>query len=491
MRSATFHRIEATLEWESDKHRPVMATERTQPTPSDPSNAVFRRGTVVKEVAGLVIAVIAGLGMAIQSRVNGELSTRLGDVVLAAVISFGTGLLLLLLLLACSSRMRSGLSHVVPALRAGLLRPWHFLGGLAGATYVLGQAGTVALIGVALFTVGVVAGQTVSGLAVDKFGTRTAGRRAVTWPRTLGAVLMVGAVGVAVGGDLVDAELGRVWVLVLPVLAGMGMAVQQAFNGRIGAVVDSPLTAALVNFTGGYHGAGRRVARVAGGVRRHRTIRVARGPGAVPRRSHRDRVHHGGGGAGVVDGGPAVRPGLRGGATTRFGGRRSRRARHRRRRGHVDAARLCGRSGGRGGRGDGRTTRRRSRFGRITVVTATILDGRATKDAIFAELAPRVSALTEQGRTPGLATVLVGDDPGSHAYVKMKHADCAKVGINSIRRDLPGDISQEELFAVVDELNADPACSGYIVQLPLPKHLDENAVLQRIDPAKDVDGSPR
>src|SRR5690606_7062972 len=88
VRSATFHRIEATLEWESDKHRPVMATERTQPTPSDPSNAVFRRGTVVKEVAGLVIAVIAGLGMAIQSRVNGELSTRLGDVVLAAVISF-------------------------------------------------------------------------------------------------------------------------------------------------------------------------------------------------------------------------------------------------------------------------------------------------------------------------------------------------------------------------------------------------------------------
>lgn len=251
MRSATFHRIEATLEWESDKHRPVMATERTQPTPSDPSNAVFRRGTVVKEVAGLVIAVIAGLGMAIQSRVNGELSTRLGDVVLAAVISFGTGLLLLVLLLACSSRMRSGLSHVVPALRAGLLRPWHFLGGLAGATYVLGQAGTVALIGVALFTVGVVAGQTVSGLAVDKFGLGPAGRRAVTWPRTLGAVLMVGAVGVAVGGDLVDAELGRVWVLVLPVLAGMGMAVQQAFNGRIGAVVDSPLTAALVNFTAG------------------------------------------------------------------------------------------------------------------------------------------------------------------------------------------------------------------------------------------------
>ncbi|EID53752.1 5,10-methylene-tetrahydrofolate dehydrogenase/methenyl tetrahydrofolate cyclohydrolase [Saccharomonospora xinjiangensis XJ-54] len=117
-----------------------------------------------------------------------------------------------------------------------------------------------------------------------------------------------------------------------------------------------------------------------------------------------------------------------------------------------------------------------------------ILDGRATKDAIFAELAPRVSALREQGRTPGLATVLVGDDPGSQAYVKMKHADCAKVGVNSIRKDLPSDISQAELHAVIDELNADPACSGYIVQLPLPKHLDSGAVLDRIDPAKDADG---
>ncbi|EHY90192.1 bifunctional methylenetetrahydrofolate dehydrogenase/methenyltetrahydrofolate cyclohydrolase [Saccharomonospora azurea] len=121
-------------------------------------------------------------------------------------------------------------------------------------------------------------------------------------------------------------------------------------------------------------------------------------------------------------------------------------------------------------------------------MTATILDGRATKDAIFEELAPRVSALTEQGRTPGLATVLVGDDPGSHAYVKMKHADCAKVGINSIRRDLPADITQSDLHAVIDDLNADPACSGYIVQLPLPKHLDEGAALDRIDPAKDADG---
>lgn len=124
----------------------------------------------------------------------------------------------------------------------------------------------------------------------------------------------------------------------------------------------------------------------------------------------------------------------------------------------------------------------------MTVVTAKILDGKATKNAIFAELRPRVAALAEQGVTPGLGTVLVGDDPGSHSYVKMKHADSAKIGVNSIRRDLPADISQEKLEAVIDELNADPACHGYLVQLPLPRHLDANRVLERISPAKDADG---
>ncbi|QFU93838.1 Bifunctional protein FolD protein [Amycolatopsis sp. YIM 10] len=121
-------------------------------------------------------------------------------------------------------------------------------------------------------------------------------------------------------------------------------------------------------------------------------------------------------------------------------------------------------------------------------VTATVLDGKATKDAIFDELKPRVAALAERGITPGLATVLVGDDPGSHWYVKAKHADSAKVGVNSIRRDLPAGITQDKLEAVVDELNADPACTGYIVQMPLPKHLDTGAILERIDPDKDADG---
>ncbi|MEX0580950.1 MAG: bifunctional methylenetetrahydrofolate dehydrogenase/methenyltetrahydrofolate cyclohydrolase [Mycobacterium sp.] len=119
---------------------------------------------------------------------------------------------------------------------------------------------------------------------------------------------------------------------------------------------------------------------------------------------------------------------------------------------------------------------------------AQTLDGKLTRDEIFVDLASRVAALTAAGRTPGLGTVLVGDDPGSHAYVRGKHSDCARVGITSIRRDLPADVSAAQLNATIDELNADPACTGYIVQLPLPRHLDENAALERIDPAKDADG---
>jgi methylenetetrahydrofolate dehydrogenase (NADP+)/methenyltetrahydrofolate cyclohydrolase len=124
----------------------------------------------------------------------------------------------------------------------------------------------------------------------------------------------------------------------------------------------------------------------------------------------------------------------------------------------------------------------------MAVVTATILDGKATRNAILDDLTERVAALRGRGVVPGLGTVLVGDDPGSHAYVRGKHNACAKVGITSIRRDLPADISQAELESVIDELNADPECTGYIVQLPIPGHLDAGAILERIDPAKDADG---
>jgi methylenetetrahydrofolate dehydrogenase (NADP+)/methenyltetrahydrofolate cyclohydrolase len=122
------------------------------------------------------------------------------------------------------------------------------------------------------------------------------------------------------------------------------------------------------------------------------------------------------------------------------------------------------------------------------IVTATILDGKATLATIKTELAVRVAALAEQGIVPGLGTLLVGDDPGSKWYVAAKHKDCADIGIASIRRDLPATATQREVEAAVDELNADPACTAYLVQLPLPVGLDENAILERIDPAKDADG---
>lgn len=121
-------------------------------------------------------------------------------------------------------------------------------------------------------------------------------------------------------------------------------------------------------------------------------------------------------------------------------------------------------------------------------MTARILDGKATAALIREDLTRRVAALARAGTVPGLGTVLVGDDPGSHAYVAGKHRDCAQVGIASIRRDLPADATQEQVEAVVEELNADPACTGYLVQLPLPPGLDAHRVLHRMDPDKDADG---
>ena len=119
---------------------------------------------------------------------------------------------------------------------------------------------------------------------------------------------------------------------------------------------------------------------------------------------------------------------------------------------------------------------------------AQVLDGRTVAAAVKAELTERVAALRQRGVVPGLGTVLVGEDPGSQTYVAGKHRDCAEVGIASIRVDLPATATQAEIEAAVDRLNDDAACTGYIVQLPLPKGIDANAILERIDPAKDADG---
>ena len=121
-------------------------------------------------------------------------------------------------------------------------------------------------------------------------------------------------------------------------------------------------------------------------------------------------------------------------------------------------------------------------------MSAVILDGIATAAKVKSDLATRVTALHAKGIYPGLGTILVGDDPGSHSYVGGKHKDCHEVGITSVREDLPATATQQDVMNAIKRLNADPACTGYIVQLPLPKGLDANAALEAIDPHKDADG---
>jgi methylenetetrahydrofolate dehydrogenase (NADP+)/methenyltetrahydrofolate cyclohydrolase len=121
-------------------------------------------------------------------------------------------------------------------------------------------------------------------------------------------------------------------------------------------------------------------------------------------------------------------------------------------------------------------------------MTAVVLDGVATATAVKNELAGRIGALKSRGIVPGLGTLLVGDDPGSRSYVAGKHRDCAEVGIESIRVDLPAEASEEDVMAAIVALNANPAVTGYIIQLPLPAGIDENAMLELMDPDKDADG---
>ena len=121
-------------------------------------------------------------------------------------------------------------------------------------------------------------------------------------------------------------------------------------------------------------------------------------------------------------------------------------------------------------------------------MTAVVLDGKAAAAAVKADLKERVTVLREHGVVPGLGTVLVGDDPGSASYVRGKHRDCAEVGIESIQVQLPGTATQGEIESEIAQLNANPACTGFIVQLPLPNGIDANRILELVDPAKDADG---
>ena len=121
-------------------------------------------------------------------------------------------------------------------------------------------------------------------------------------------------------------------------------------------------------------------------------------------------------------------------------------------------------------------------------MSAVILDGKALADSIKKDLAARTSALKASGKVPGLGTILVGDDPGSHSYVSGKHRDCKEVGITSLRVDLPASASQSDVLAAIKDLNSAAECTGYIVQLPLPKAINTQIILEAIDPAKDADG---
>jgi bacterial/archaeal transporter family-2 protein len=198
---------------------------------------------------GIGLAGAAGVAMALQARINGELAVRVGDGVAAAVISFGVGLALLAVIVPLVPTGRRGLPAVREALRSGTLRWWHCLGGVFGGFVVATQGLTVSTIGVAVFTVALVAGQSTSSLAVDRSGLGPGAAEPVTPARVAGAVLCVVAVVVAVA-DRLDAP-ATLGLAVLPLLAGAGIAWQQAVNGRVRAAGGSTWPATLVNFAVG------------------------------------------------------------------------------------------------------------------------------------------------------------------------------------------------------------------------------------------------
>ncbi len=194
-------------------------------------------------------AVLVGVLTALQARVNGQLGVRLDDGLVAAVVSFGSGLIILVALSAAVPTGRRGFAALVRGVRGRGIPWWMLAGGAAGALTVATQGIAVGLIGVSLFTVGVVAGQALSGLVLDRIGFGPAGVVAVTVPRLIGGALALVAVAIALAGDGLSGI--PLWMLALPLLTGIGIAWQQATNGRLRQRVGTPLTATLVNFVGG------------------------------------------------------------------------------------------------------------------------------------------------------------------------------------------------------------------------------------------------
>jgi transporter family-2 protein len=236
-----------------------MTTIAAPPTVdhSAPPNRKQPRHAGRRASAGL--AAVAGLAVATQSRINGEFGARLHDGIAAATISFGTGMVLLCVLILAVPSGRRGLARVVGALRhggsatgggaGGGLRWWQCVGGASGAFLVAGQGTTVAALGVAVFTVATVAGQSISGLAVDRLGVGPTGPEPLTTGRIVGGALAIVAVGIAVADRFGTAS--TLGLAAIPALAGMGTAWQQAVNGRVRATSGSALTATFVNFAVG------------------------------------------------------------------------------------------------------------------------------------------------------------------------------------------------------------------------------------------------
>ncbi|GAA3213295.1 DMT family transporter [Microbacterium terregens] len=194
-------------------------------------------------------AVLVGVLTAAQARINGQLGVRLDDGLVAGLISFGSGLLILIVVSLAVPSGRRGFTALISGVRSRGIPWWMLAGGAAGALTVATQGLAVGIIGVSLFTVGVVAGQTVCGLVLDRAGFGPAGVVAVTLPRLAGGGLALVAVGIAVVGDGLSGI--PLWLLVLPLVTGVGVAWQQATNGRLKQRVGSPFTATLVNFIGG------------------------------------------------------------------------------------------------------------------------------------------------------------------------------------------------------------------------------------------------
>ena len=213
----------------------------TQPSPP--------RAASAPRVLAVLGAVLVGVLTASQSRVNSALALEIGDGYLASVISFGSGLVILLIVLAFWRPGRDGVAWLVVAVRSRRTPWWYLFGGFAGALFVLSQGLTGSLLGVALFTIAVVCGQTLSGLVVDRLGMGSVAPAAITITRLLGSLLALVAVGWAVSSQI-RSDIA-IWVFVLPLLAGIGIGWQQAVNGQVRVAAGSALTATLVNFVAG------------------------------------------------------------------------------------------------------------------------------------------------------------------------------------------------------------------------------------------------